>query len=378
MTLSQSGFRPAYYHFCAFPLNAERRQALAGWPGAADADCMLTRGYIDPEAGLTLEVLALGARKEGQCVFFGTNPSNRVMFRAESLQEEEFLFFADTDGRIAADFAEKLLPLQTYAAPEALERTREIPVLDPCRHPLFPDRVKVQLRQEGVEPEEAWALIDHAEEHRVVARLLHTPERMRGFTEGNSIGFFLEKNAEGRTIAVAELEPDKWLTRAELQDGSLLRAAIRAFTEKRTEENFTEIILLLRDSTVYVPCHTLLSDEDRKAVEKMVKEANGDPERLKGKTFSNTASVTLVPDILENGERLYFPVFSSREEMGEYGKHISPVPRTFLDAITLAKNNEQKPVAIVVDAFTHPYALPADLYKVVEGCRSRIRETEDR
>ena len=375
MTLAQSGFRPAYYHFCAFGLNEERRQALTGWPGADEATCMLTRGYIDPEAGLTLEVLALGAKKEERYIFFNANTQNRVMFRAEALLNEDFLFFADTDGRIAADYAEKLLPLQTYAAPEAIEKTREISVLDPCRHPLFPDRVRVELRQEGVESETVWTLIDHAEEHRIVARLLSTPERMRGFVEGNTVGFYLDKDSAGHTLAVAELDPDKWLTREELRDGSLLRAAIKAFNEQRTEENFIELILLLRDSTVYVPCHAILGDEDRQAVQKMVEEAGEDLEKLKGMTFSNTASVRLVPDILENGDRLYFPAFTSVEQMGEYGTHMSNIPRTFPDVITLAKNNEQKPVAIVLDAFTTPYALPADLYKVVEGCRSRIRET---
>ena len=197
---------------------------------------------------------------------------------------------------------------------------------------------------------------------------------MQGFIEGNTVGVFLEKDEAGNTVAVAELDPDKWLTEEELKDGSLLRAAIKAFNEKRTEENFIELILLLRDSTVYVPCHTLLSEEDQKMMEEMVKEAGNDLESLKGKTFSNNATVRLIPDLLENGDRLYFPAFTSVEEAGEYGKHMSNIPRKFLDVITLAKNNEQKPVAIVLDAFTTSYALPADLYKVVEGCRSRIKQ----
>ena len=373
MNLSRSGFRPAYYHFCAFPLNGERRQTLAGWPGVETASCMLTRGYIDPEAGLTLEVLALGVKKESGYTFFNTNGQSRAMFRADSLKEEEFVFFPDTDGRIAADYAEKLLPLKTYAASDILEKTRTVSAIDPCRHLLFPDRVRVELRQEGAEPEQAWALIDHAEEHRIVARLLQTPERMRGFTEGNTIGIFLEQDADGHTVAAAELDPDRWLTREELQDGSLLRAAIKAFNKERTEENFIELILLLRDSTVFVPCHTVLSDEDRETVEKMITAAGDDLESLRGKTFSNSASVRLVPDLLENNGSLYFPAFTSAKEMGEYGAHMSNIPRTFLDVLTLAKNNEQKPVAVVLDAFTEPYALPSDLYKVVEGCRSRIR-----
>lgn len=373
MTLQQTGFRPVYDAFCAFVLNEERKQALTGWPRLDEAEYMLTKGYIDPEDGLTLEVIALGRKNGGQYTFFDANTQSRAMFRADTLRDEEFLFFADPDGRIAADYAEKLLPLKTYAASEAIEKTRGIPVIDPCRHLLFPDRVKVELRQEGVEPETAWVLLDHAEEHRLVARLLSTPERMQGFVEGNTVGFFLEKDAEGRTVAVAELDPDKWLTAEELKDGSLLRAAIKAFKEKRTEENFIELLLLLRDSTVFVPCHALLGEEDQLAAQQLIKEAGNDINSLKGKTFKNTGEIRLVPDILENGERLYFPCFTSIEAMGEYGEHMSKIPRTFLDVITLAKNNEQKPWAIVIDAFTEPYDLPADLYKVVEGCRSRLK-----
>jgi hypothetical protein len=37
------------------------KKAMEEYPGIEDANCMLVYGYIDKEAGMTLEVLAAGA-----------------------------------------------------------------------------------------------------------------------------------------------------------------------------------------------------------------------------------------------------------------------------------------------------------------------------
>ena len=57
----------------------------------------------------------------------------------------------------------------------------------------------------------------------------------------------------------------------------------------------------------------------------------------------------MVPDILVNGEQFYFPVFTTAEEMGEYGKSFSKVQKHFLEAVNLARNNEKKVVGIVIN-----------------------------
>ena len=46
-----------------------------------------------------------------------------------------------------------------------------------------------------------------------------------------------------------------------------------------------------------------------------------------GKTFSTKEAVRMIPDILQNGEQFFFPIFSSVEEMGEYGEHFSKVQK---------------------------------------------------
>ena len=57
-----------------------------------------------------------------------------------------------------------------------------------------------------------------------------------------------------------------------------------------------------------------------------------------GKTFSTKEAVRMIPDILQNGEQFFFPIFSSVEEMGEYGEHFSKVQKHILEVIPMARS----------------------------------------
>ncbi|MGO5139148.1 hypothetical protein ACTQ4G_00425 [Streptococcus alactolyticus] len=58
MNYKETGFRPFYHHFCVLPITKNTKAALADFPGATKANGVLTYGYYDREAGLTLEVIA--------------------------------------------------------------------------------------------------------------------------------------------------------------------------------------------------------------------------------------------------------------------------------------------------------------------------------
>ena len=45
-----------------------------------------------------------------------------------------------------------------------------------------------------------------------------------------------------------------------------------------------------------------------------------------------------------------------------------------LEVISLARNNEKKPVGIVLNAFTEPFVLDAEVWDIVEKMKSRIEE----
>ena len=57
MNYKETGFRALYKHFVAFMLKDNLRQCIENYPDADKANCILTCGYIDREAGLTMEVL---------------------------------------------------------------------------------------------------------------------------------------------------------------------------------------------------------------------------------------------------------------------------------------------------------------------------------
>ena len=77
----------------------------------------------------------------------------------------------------------------------------------------------------------------------------------------------------------------------------------------------------------------------------------------------------MVPDILQNGEDFFFPVFTSEEAMGEYGNSFSKLQKHFLEAIPLARNNDKKPVGIVIDAFSEPMVIDKELFEVIENIK---------
>ena len=106
----------------------------------------------------------------------------------------------------------------------------------------------------------------------------------------------------------------------------------------------------------------------------MVLEAqeNGGLESLIGKTISNHDEVRMIPDILQNGDDYFFPVFTTAEEMGEYGEQFSKIEKHFLEAMALARNNEKDVTGIVVNAFSEPFVIPKEMFDIIERMDSSI------
>ena len=148
------------------------------------------------------------------------------------------------------------------------------------------------------------------------------------------------------------------------------------FNNDRTEKNLYTLLAILRDSFVWVPCNAILSEADYAEVEKAVKEAGDNLDSLIGKDFTNKDFVRLVPDILQNGDDFFFPVFATAEDMGEYGEHFSKVQKHFLECMVLARNNEKGVKGIVVNAFSEPFVLTVDLFDATARISSRFANAE--
>ena len=168
--------------------------------------------------------------------------------------------------------------------------------------------------------------------------------------------------------------PDDQITAELLKDGSFLKKATEICNRNSTQLNLIKLIRILRDSNVWVPCTAILSDADYAVMEKQVMDAeDGDGlDSLIGQQFTNKDELRLVPDILQNGEDFFFPVFTSEEEMGEYGNRFSHVPQPFLEAIALARHNEKDVIGIVINAFSEPFVVNRELFEMIEGMESSI------
>ena len=123
MKYAGTGFRALYHNFAVFPLTPVTGKALAGFEGAETAEGVLVYGYIDNEAGLTLEVLAPAGRNKERWRFTDGNDEIRSFIRMEAVAEEEFSLIDNEDGRLSARYAKKLEMLLTMLAEEGEEKT---------------------------------------------------------------------------------------------------------------------------------------------------------------------------------------------------------------------------------------------------------------
>ena len=117
-----------------------------------------------------------------------------------------------------------------------------------------------------------------------------------------------------------------------------------------------------------------MSEEDQKHFDEMITEKMDDLESLEGTTFVNQDETRFRPDILQNGEEYFFPVFTGSEEMGEYGMHFSTMQRPFTDALILARSKKHDISGIVVNAFTEPFVLRSELFEYMEKLKPYQKE----
>lgn len=173
--------------------------------------------------------------------------------------------------------------------------------------------------------------------------------------------------------------PEEMITAKLLEDGSFLKRAIEICNRNRTVLNVLKLERILRDSQVWVPCNAIMSDADYSFMEKAIKDAeeNGGLDSLVGMEFSNQDNIRMVPDILQNGDEYFFPVFTSEEEMGEYGERFSKVACHFLEAENMARNNERDVAGIVINAFTEPFVVLRELFDMIARIESAIEREED-
>lgn len=234
--------------------------------------------------------------------------------------------------------------------------------------------LRVIFVKESNEPEAAPVSLVEDRGEYCVGILEMEPEQDFGCHKGDEIEFFLYAGENEKPLLICDMNLRKHYSEDELAGGSLLKEAISAFNNERSERNFFDVLQLLRDSYIWVPCNAVMSDADQKRLEELLESANGNFDNLEGTEFVAHDETRLIPDILQNGDSYFFPVFSAAEEMGEYGDGFSKVEKHFFEALILANNNEKELAGIVVNAFTEPFVVDRELWDLIENMKSRIVE----
>ncbi len=376
MKYSEAGFRPFYHQYVLFPITAAG-SAVSDYKHFNEADSIVTYGYIDHETGFRFEVLSTASIRNDKFQIFNDRPEGkRVFIKAQVINDIEGFAIKDRDCLYAAN--KQLIDSisEGYEYNNEIMNSRMMSFLDESRDPFCIDDVQVQLHKEGNRIEACWVRIEGLEEHVINGKLLNEPYQDFGYHEGDTIAFFVQKTEDDKIICISDMNPTAYISREDLEGGQMLRDAIRRFNSERNENNLFDVMELLRDSNVWVPCTAVFSEADQKTIEDMVKEAGDDLSSMKGKVMTSKDQIRMVPDILQNGEYFFFPVFSSDSEMGEYGQSFSKIETGFLHAINLARNNEKELKGIVVDAFSEPFVLDSELFDIVEKMKSRIKNRE--
>lgn len=142
----------------------------------------------------------------------------------------------------------------------------------------------------------------------------------------------------------------------DLENGEILRDLISRFKQDRTVERLYSILRCFRDSYVWIPCMvSSVSDED-------IKEFSG---ANIGDTVTSSDTIRLKPEILKtvHGEYL-FPVFSSVDQMGDYGKFYSKIEKHSFEAMSMALAHEEVR-GIIIDPFTNELIIDKDLFDMI-------------
>lgn len=372
MNYKELGFRPFYKNFSILLKNDNIMDIVADLEVDEVFDGVLVYGYVDHEAGFTFEILSLALQgDEGGFKFYDLPNDITYKIRADAVKDCECLFSEDVFEKYMELFKDKISSLETYEENENVAKSRRFDFLDPFRHEECIDDVQVVLLKDGLQPEQVWVRIEDLGDKVIIGKLLNEPDQDFGYHLHEKVAFFVYTDEDGNQHLLCDMNPSKKLTEADLKDGKMLRDAIAVFNDDKTESNFIDVLELLRDSLVWIPCNVVMGEADQKYLEEL---AEKDEDEVVGKTFSAIEDIRMIPDILKNGDKYYFPVFSSREEMGDYGNDYSKVQKHFFEAMNFAMDNEQDVVGIVVDAFSNPIVIDKGLFDIIGNMKSRLVE----
>ena len=174
-----------------------------------DANALLCMGYVDHEAGLTYEVLAVASYCDGDYSVEWEAKDVSMKIRAEATEGK--IIMPIENMVLMNKFRFKIDLLETYYGNEEFLKCRKIKEIDEFRHPDFPDDVLLILPKEGNKPEKIWGRTvsfkgDDGEMIRLNVRLLNEPFEDFGVHWNDTIECVSLLNRENERLLVGIVE----------------------------------------------------------------------------------------------------------------------------------------------------------------------------
>jgi len=363
MKYDESSFRGVDRQFCIFGMNeAVRAQILEQIDSAEatlkaafeEADSFLSYGYIDQEKGISLVVLAPSQRMEEGVAIQQMLEDAGVTVLVEDVREEDFFNIGGTEEaetQLRAQFGPIVEEIdKNYEVSADVQRARGMRFLDGIRDCLHPDDVLVILDKPGNTPETVQVRITEVREHDFAGVLLEEPKQSFGVHKGETMPFALQQKAsaeEKEHHTVDDLYAAHFfkLTKAESLNGTVLAKVRDAYKKDPRAETWWELLRVLGSCYVWIPCNATYADAP-----------------------ASDKTINLTADILTNGDKYYFPVFSSPVEMGEdYAADFSLIEKPFREALEMMEGSEAKLDGLIFNAFSDGIILSGEALDIVKG-----------
>ena len=369
-------FRVICNNFCIFSLSDNLRKKLkkaetTGLIKNIDkAKSILTYGYIDHSAGLTLELLATCMTdKNGTFQFFDVD-NTTLKIRIGMVKEDDFMLYDDIGDKLKTRYKDKVnMILSSYKVSKDVENIRKIEILDSLRSKEYPDDVLVVFQKDEYKEygEACWVRIEKTEkkENYFSGILLNEPEKDFGIHNGEKVFFHLEKQDDGSYMGFADLK--KKATRKKAKDKLSLKELIKEYNkDKSSIEKLLAVINVLMTQNVYLLYHALFGKDDINNIEQFVKNLDN-LDDLKGKEFTTSSPIRLKLELLKTPQgEFFFPMYSSPQEIPDTEGDCSIVEKHFLEALILAKNNKHNISAVIIDPFSESIILGKDIFELLD------------
>ncbi len=174
MKYEETGFQGVNQQFCVFAMKPWLRKVVDHFPGSDVATHILTYGYIDHEAGVSLEVLACIQEKDPKIQLFDGNEEISVKIRIGQVMDDEF-YVLDEDDDLNVRFQNKIDALKQYEVKDTLKNARTFPFIRPYQNIEYPDNIQILLYRQNLEPEAVWVRMEDVADDHIEAKLLNDP-----------------------------------------------------------------------------------------------------------------------------------------------------------------------------------------------------------